>query len=829
MNKFQLRRWLPYVVALACFIVITGIYFVPQYEGRTLRQHDVVQYEGMSRDIVEHRAAYGEDPQWTGNMFGGMPAYLINMGYDSLIIQRASKILYFMGQPAALIFIAMAAFFVMLLLIGINPWVAIAPSLAYGFSTYFFIIIGAGHITKMVALAFAPLVLGAVFYAYRRNMWLGAALTALFGSIQIAANHPQITYYFLMIVAAFWINELIQVVRRHALPRFAKTTGLLLLAGVLAVGSNAAPLWYVQQHTPETIRGGSELREGTSESDAGGLDLDYATAWSYGRTESFNLFIPNLMGGSSDRGFAEDGAVADALAPYNARNLAAQLPAYWGDQPVTSGPTYLGAVAIFLCVLGLFLLEGRSKWWVLVITVLALLLSWGRNLMWLTELFFNYFPAYNKFRTVSMILVIAEWSVPFLAALVVNALWRQQNAGSTPGANSVGNGFGAISRERFLRGMKYATGITGGVALLFWILGGTVMSFTAPFDAQLAGQLPDDVLTAMRTERAAMMRADALRSLVFVLLTAGVVWLFYAGKIKKWMFATGLVFLVTVDMLPVNARFLPQSKFVEERKTQMQPTAADQQIMADSTLGFRVFNTTVSPFNDATTSYYHRSVGGYHGAKLQRYQDVIERHLSQMHMGVFNMLNTRYFIVQDKTSGQPVAQLNPEANGAAWFVDRVDWVDGADAEIGALDTLDTRRVAVVDRRFADQLDGVQWVADSSAQIALTEYRANRLTYTYTAAAPGVAVFSEIYYPHGWSATIDGQPADYFRADYILRAMVLPAGTHTVVFSFRAPDFALLSGITLWSSVVILILVVVAAVWSIIYNRKVKRKDGSTVE
>ena len=812
MNKSVLRRLLPYLAALACFIVITAVYFAPQYGGRTLRQHDMVQYEGMSKEIVDHRAAYGEDPQWTGSMFGGMPAYLINMGYDSLIIQRASKALYFMGQPAALIFIAMLAFFVMLLLAGGNPWVGIVPSLAYGFSTYFFIIIGAGHITKMVALAFVPLVLGGIFYAYRRNMWLGAALTALFGSIQIAANHPQITYYFILVAAAFWINELVRAIREHGVPHFAKVTGLLLLAGALAVGSNAAPLWYVQQHTPETIRGGSELREGTSESGATGLDLDYATAWSYGRTESFNMFIPDLMGGASDNTFSPDGEVADALGKYNARSVAGQLPAYWGDQPVTSGPTYIGAVAIFLCVLGLFLLRGRCKWWVLAITVLALGLSWGRNMMWLTELFYNYFPAYNKFRTVSMILVIAEWSVPFLAALVLNKLWRQE-----------------IPRERFLWGLKYATIVTGGVALLFLVLGRAMMSFTAPFDAQLAGQLPDDVLAAMRAERASIMRADALRSLAFVFLTAGVVWLFYAGKIRKWMFVAGLAFLVTIDMLPVNARYLPQSKFVEQKKAEMKPTAADQQIMADTTPGFRVFNTTVSPFNDATTSYFHRSVGGYHGAKLQRYQDVIERHLAQSHMGVFNMLNTRYFIVQDKATGQPVAQLNPYANGAAWFVGRVDLVDGADAEIAALDTLDTRRAAVVDRRFAGLMAGVQPAADSSARIALTDYRANRLTYEYTAAEPGVAVFSEIYYPHGWSVTVDGQPADYFRADYILRAMALPAGTHTVVFSFRAPDFCLVSAVTLWSSVLILLLVAAAAVWTVMKNRKAKKEDGSPVE
>ncbi len=811
-NRTTLRRFLPYLIALLCFAGLSAVYFAPQFEGMVIGMHDITQYEGSSKDIKDHQALYDEDPQWTGASFSGMPATLISMRYDSLILKRwITPVVNFMGQPASMIFIAMVAFFVMLLMMRVNPWAAIAPSLAYGLSTYFFIIIGAGHITKMVALSYAPLMIGSVYYTFRRNMWLGAALTALFASMEIAANHPQITYYFLLVLLALWINEGVRAFREKALPRFAKATGVLAVAAVLAVGSNLAPLWYTYQDSKESIRGGTELKEqGPGEHVSGkrgsGLDIDYATAWSYGKMESFNMFIPGLTGGSSEGGFSDDGAVAQALAKYNARQLATKLPGYFGDQPMTAGPTYIGAVIIFLCVLGLFLLQGRNKWWVVVITALALLLSWGKNFMFFTELFFHYFPGYNKFRTVSMILVIAEWSVPFLAALILNKLWQQD-----------------IQKADLMKGIKRAVMVTGGVALLFLVLGGAFFDFTSPIDTQMG--LPEDVLAAMQSERASMLRSDAFRSLVFVLLSAAVVWLYGAGKLKRGAMIALLAVLVCIDLVPVNLRFLPQSRFVEPKRTEIQPTAADLQILADTTPGYRVLNMTVSPFNDATTSYFHRSVGGYSAAKIQRYQDIIDRHLSQGHWAVYNMLNTKYVIASDEQSGQLQVQVNPDANGAAWFVDSVRIVDTPDEEIAALDQMDTKRVAVVDKRFASQLQGVDIVADSTAQIALTDYRANRVTYRYSATQEGVAVFSEIYYDKGWTATIDGKQAPYFRADYVLRGMVLPAGEHTVVFSFRAQDFRLISNITLVFSLLIIAAIVAAGTAAVMCKRNRRKKDA----
>ena len=662
--------------------------------------------------------------------------------------------------------------------------------------------------TKMMVLAFAPMLFGGVWYAYRRNMWAGAALTAFFGSLMIGANHPQITYYFLMIVAAFWISELVRAYKEKILARFAKVTGLLVLAGVLAVGSNAGMLYYIQTHSKDTIRGGSELKASSSSMEGKeGLDLEYATAWSYGKGETLNLLIPNLYGGSSEGGFSDDGEVAQALAKYGARNMATHLPAYWGPQPITSGPMYVGAVALFLAVLGLFLLRRRVTVWIVVIALLAILLAWGKNLMWFTELFYYYFPMYDKFRTVSTILVIVGWCVPLLAALTLQKLWS-----------------GEVPREKLFKGLKYTTIAVGGIALLFLLLGGTLLSFTGEGDSQMfGGQQVDDVFAAMRAERASLMRADALRSLVFVLLTAGTVLLFYRQKIKRGGFVLVLALLVTADMVPVNLRYLRRDKFVEERHNTIRPTEADKQILADKELGFRVLNMTVSPFNDATTSYFHRSVGGYHGAKLRRYQDLIERYLGKMDIGVYNMLNTKYVIVQGE-DGTPEAQLNPGANGAAWFVDSVRLVDGPDAEIAALGGLDTKTVAVVDKLFASLVENVAPAADSAARIAMTEYRVNLQRYEYTAAAPGVAVFSEIYYPKGWTAYLDGVEAPYFRADYVLRAMVLPAGTHTVEFRFRAPHYELLSSLTLISS--LLLLGGVAAVAGAAgYRAYKKRKDN----
>ena len=678
MSRFKeiLPRWLPYCAALLLFFIVSALYFAPQFQGEELPQHDVQQYQGMSKEIWDNRAQTGEDLQWAGRMFGGMPAYLINVAYPAQLVKNTvGQVVRLLDTPAAFVFFAMVSMWLMLLIVGVNPWVGIVPALMYGLSTYFFLIIGAGHITKMWALVYAPLMMGGAWLTLRGNMWIGGALTALFASLEIGANHPQITYYFLLAMAALWVSEGIQAFRKKYLPSFAKRTAVLIAAGILAVGSNFSPLWYTLQHSKQTMRGGSELTESEESSD-NGLALEYATAWSYGRAESWNMLIPDFMGGDSGSTFERDGEVARALRPYGLSDLAQQLPAYWGEQPYTAGPTYLGAAAIFLAVLGLLLASGRNKWWIVAVSLLALLLAWGHNFMGFTEFMFKYLPGYNKFRTVSMILVVIEWTVPLLAALALMPLWR-----------------GEIPRQKLLKALAWAGGVTGGICLLFALVGGTLFGFgrtesnelmswqyyqmfqAAGMEDAIAQGVPEELgevtADAMAVDRAAIMRTDAWRSLLMIALAAGSVLLFALGRLKRGGLVAALTVIVLIDLIPVNLRYLPQSRFVTGRQNKIVQTEADRAILRDPELGFRVLNLTVSPFNDATTSYFHRSVGGYHGAKLARYQDLIERYLSSMDEGVLDMLNTRYVIQYDQTNGQPTAYLRQTANGAAWFVDGI--------------------------------------------------------------------------------------------------------------------------------------------------------------
>lgn len=782
-NGKNIPSWLPYVGAVVLFLALSLFYFAPQMEGKELSMGDITQYEGMAHDIKQMQAE-GEDPQWTGNAFGGMPAYMINIEYPSMLIKNwSTDLANLLGRPAVLIFLALVGFWAMLLMWGISPLVAIVPAIAYGFSTYSILIIGAGHITKMFAFAYAPLLVGGVVYTLRGGrLVLGGLLTALFAALQIGANHPQITYYFAIVILAVWINQLVAAVREKRMAHFAKATAVLVAAAVLAVGANLSSLYYTAQHQPDTTRGGSHLASANENSeDSDGLDIAYATAWSYGRTESLNMFIPNLMGGSSAGGFAPNGEVSDALRPYGARSLAGSLPAYWGDQPGTAGPTYLGAAAIFLALLAMFLLKSREKWWLLAVSVFAILLSWGSNLMWFTELMFKYLPAYDKFRAVSTSLVVVQWSVPLLAALVLWRIWR-----------------GEYDRQTLIKGVAWSAGIAGGVALVVWLLGEGMFSFSAPYDAQMG--LPEDVVLAMEAERASMLRSDALRSLVMVALSAGVVALFAWAKIKRGAMLVLLGAIVTIDMVGVDSRYLFWDDFVEPTKTEIVPTEANLQIMEDRELGYRVANFAVSTFNDATTSYFHRSVGGYHGAKLSRYQDLIDRQLLRGNPEVYDMLNTKYFIVADEHTGTPMAMLNEGANGAAWFVEDVVFASSAEEEMRFLDAISTSHTAILGEEYESLLGDVVL---GEGTIELVKYRPNRLVYRYNSEEGGLCIFSEVYYDKGWTAYIDGREAEYMRADWLLRAMVVPAGSHTIEWRFRAPAFDLVEGATLGFTLVIL--------------------------
>ena len=769
-SKTIIRRLAPAAAALVVFFVVSAAYFAPQFRGEVLPQHDVVQYEGMAKDISDMRAATGEDPQWTGGMFGGMPAFLINVAYPAQIVKRTvGQVVKLIDTPAAFLFFAMTAMWLMLLVFGVDPWVGIVPALAYGLSTYFLLIIGAGHITKMWALVYAPLMMGGAWMTLRGNMWAGGALTALTASLEIGANHPQITYYFLLAMSAFWISEGIAAFREKHLGDFWKRTAVLAAAGILAAGSNFSPLWYTASHSKETMRGGSELAS-TSETSQDGLALDYATAWSYGRTESLNLLIPDFMGRESGTTFSPDGEVAAVLNEYGLRGAAQQLPAYWGSQPYTGGPTYLGAAAIFLAALGIALARGRNKWWIVAVSVLMLLLAWAAGV------------------TGGLCLLLAVAGSAFFD------FGRAESTGMM--TEQFRQLFEANNMQDYLqRGMDAEMGIATG--------------------------------NAMAAERASMMQADAWRSLLMILLAAGGVALFALRRINKYVLTALLAAVMLLDLVPVDLRFISHDNFISARQHQVTATAADKAIMADKEPGFRVFNLTVSPFQDATTSYFHRSVGGYHGAKLARYQDLIDRYLSYRNDAVLDMLNTRYLIVPGD-GGQPEAVLRPTANGAAWFVDTIAVAGSPQQEIDLLGETDLKRTAVIAEKDKPYTQG--WTAspaDTAAvrTIALTEYRPNYLKYEYTAPAESVAVFSEIFYPYGWTAYVDGAEAPCFRADYVLRAMRLPAGQHTVEWKFRAPGWTAAEAVTLVSSLVILL----GAAAAIVYWIRQKRKENNPDE
>ncbi len=807
MIKITRKVWLPTAVTLALYALISIIYFAPQFGGKELIQGDIIQYKGMSKDVLDSRERTGVDPQWTGNLFGGMPAYMINVEYPSVIIRRmVTAFTYSFPAPAAYIFFAMVAMWLMLMMMGMNMWVAMMGGVMYGLSTYFFLIIGAGHVTKMWALIYAPLMFGGGYVALKGNMWLGGSLLALFTSLQIGANHPQISYYFLLVLAAFWISEGVFAIREKTIKPFAKRTAVMIVAGFLAAGSNFAPLWYTYEHTPDTMRGGSVLvGEEHEQSSSNGLDLDYATAWSYGRMESFNMLIPDFMGRDSGTTFPADGAVVESLKPYQAERIASQISTYWGTQPFTGGPTYIGAVVLFLAILGFCLSDNRQKWWILGISVFMLLLAWGRNLMWFTELMFNILPGYNKFRTVSMTLTVVEWTAPLLAAIGVSKIWSSQAESPDKGDT--------IDKEKITKSLIWSAGLTAGVSFLFIIGGRALLGFDESgavrmlVDSSFPDQLASQVAAAMAADRYSMLAADAWRTIGFVLVAAAVIWLSTKQIIKRGVMLGVLTALVVVDMVGVGVRFMSYDSLkTPSQNTALRPTAINRQIWEDKELGFRVMNLTVNTFNDATTSYFHRSVGGYHGAKLSRYQDLIENHLSSRNPEVLDMLNTKYFIAPTNEGARQVVERE-SANGAAWFVDNIVSASSPREEMDLLGKISTQTTAVVER-----VEGVSPKSFGGGEIDLVEYEPGRLVYDYTLEEDGVAIFSEIYYDKGWSATIDGKPAPYFRANYLLRAMELPAGEHQVVWEFRAPRWSLISTITLICSLMILCSLIAALIY-----------------
>lgn len=802
-----LKKTLPHIAAILFFLVLSYAYFAPQLQGKQLQQSDTEQFLGMSKEIVDYRAKTGEEALWTDSMFGGMPAYLISTVYKTNYIRYVDDFLQLgHSRPASFIFIMLIGSYILMLAFGMNPWLGIIGSLALSLSSYYFIIIAVGHNSKMIAIAYMVPLIGGVVLAYRKKLWLGVSVAALFLGLELYAGHPQITYYGGILLLFFLIAEAIRCYKEKMLKHFAKVSAALSIALVLGIGANFSHLYLVWDYGKDSIRGKSELTH-NKENKTTGLDKDYALAWSYGITESFNMFIPNLMGGSSAIGLKADGETAKVLtqAGYPA-DTANQIPSYWGPQPMTMGAVYLGAVVIFFFILGLFYIKGLNKWWLIGATILSILLAWGNNLLFFSEFFLDYFPMYNKFRTVSMILVITEITVPILAMLAIKRMLEP-----------------SFDKEEGLKGLKWATGIAGGIALLFALLGGSMFSFLSANDQQL----PKELLGAIAADRVALLTADAWRTFAFVALAAAASWLLINKKIKPELFMAAVGLLVLVDMIPVNHRYLNEKNWVPAMQAAVPftPSQADQAIMKDTT-HFRVLNLSVNPFSDASTSYFHKSVGGYHAAKMRRYQELIDFHLSQNNMAAYNMLNTKYIIVPDQKSQSLQVQVNPGALGNAWFVNSVKVVPNADSEIESLTGFDPKHMAVVDQRFSKELGNFKTNPDTTGTIQMTKYLPNYISYKSNNKAEQLAVFSEIYYNKGWDAFIDGKPAPYLRANYVLRAMVVPAGEHTIEFKFQPVMFKVGKMVDLVCSSSLILLAIGVLGAELLRLRRSKKKNLS---
>ncbi len=798
MKKIDFKNWLPYLGAIGIFLVITMIYFSPLLEGKRILQSDIINFQGMSKEIVDFRTSTGQEPLWTNSMFGGMPAYQISAVYSSNLIGFLDKIFTLnLPHPANLVFLYFIGFFILLLIMRVDPWLAIVGAIAFAFSSYFFIIIEAGHNSKAHAIGYmAPVIAGIILTLRRKYLW-GGILTAIFLSLEVKANHPQITYYLAIIALLLGLFKLIHAIRFRELAPFFTAVGVLVIALTFAVLTNLTSLWATYEYGKYTIRGKSELTT-EKQNRTSGLDKDYATQWSYGIGESMTLMFPNYYGGSSSVKLGDGSEIVKAMKSNNIDDAtikqftSSPVPfMYWGNQPFTSGPVYIGAIICFLFLLGLIIVKGPIKWWLLAATLLSLVLSWGHNLMPVTEFFLNWVPGYNKFRAVSMILVIAEFTMPLLGILAVKVLVEQKE-----------------EQKRIFQGLQIAFAITGGISLLFALFPGMFLDFVGNTDKNFATQLPDWFMQAVRVERKNMLRTDAIRALVMIVISAGALWAVLFNKIKKEYAYIGIVLMILGDMFWVNKHYLNDASFTSKSKVEnpFEPSAADTQILQDKDPDFRVINLTTNTFNDASTSYYHKSIGGYHGAKLRRYQELIENQISKNNMAVMNMLNTKYFIIPDANK-QPVAQLNPGALGNAWFVSAVQMAGNADAEINALTGFKPDSVAIVDTQFADNLKHFSPARDTLDYIKLDTYAPNALTYHYRTKNAGLAVFSEIYYPKGWNAYVDGTPAPHFRANYVLRAMVLPAGDHKVEFRFEPSVYRVGEKVSLISSILLILLVV----------------------
>ncbi len=824
----NLKKFFPYLAAIVIFAAITLIYFKPILSGKTLKQGDIDRHKGMSKEIVDYRTTNKTEPLWTNSMFGGMPAYLISTIYPNNFIGKLDNVFkLFIPLPAGYLFLYFIGFFILLLCLKVDPWLAIIGAIAYGLSSYFLIILEAGHNSKANALGYLPALLGGFILLFNGKRWLGLILVALFTCMQINCNHFQITYYGYILIALVCLGYAIKLFKNKETKTLIYAISFSLLGTLIGILPNAAMLLTTQEYGKYSTRGKTELTinpdlTSNKSNTTTGLDKNYATQWSYGVGETFTFLIPDFKGGASS---AIGQAYPDALKKINPdyREAVANNNAYFGDQPFTSGPVYIGAILIFLCFLGMFIVKNPIKWPLFFATILTIALGWGSNFMSLTNFFMDYIPGYNKFRAVSMILIVAELTLPLLAILTINELLK----------------FKSLEEIVELRLLKKSFKIktlllvslifVGGFCAIAYIAPSAINTFTAQNEAEIminqyvqAGN-PEaqvrpyvtDLMPQLESARKEIFKSDAIRSLIFILLGFASIYLFLNGKLKKEMLFAALGIFILIDLWSVASRYLNDKSFISKQENEQNiqvKTQADEEILKDKTLGFRVLNLTVNTFNDAQTSYYHKSIGGYHGAKLKRFQELIDFQLMPNNgageigffranagkafasdsaltvllsqLNIINMLNTKYFIIPGGGEQRTEIPLeNKQANGAAWFIKNLKFVNSADSEIVALGKINTKTSAIVNEKFKTELNlKNNYNADGS--IKLIAYEPNQLTYECNSTSDNFIVFSEIYYPKGWNCYVNGTLTPYAQVNYVLRGMPIKAGKNNIVFKFE---------------------------------------------
>ena len=823
-----LKKCLPDAIVVALFAVISFAYFlVPVSQGKILFRHDSQASVGLGQELTEYEQRTGEVTRWTNSLFSGMPTYQISPAYSSTDGLSAVMAAYHLWLPDYVwfLFAYLLGFYILLRAFNFRQSLAALGSILWAFSSYFLIIIAAGHLWKVMALAYLPPMIGGVVLAYRGKYLWGFIVTAVFTAFEVKANHVQMTYYYLFIVLFMVIAYLVQAIREKRLQHFLKASGVLIAAGLIGITINISNLYHTWEYQKESMRGKSELTKANSANQtSSGLDRDYITQWSYGIDETLTLLVPDAKGGASVP--LSQNATAMAKANPEVQNMLPQLyeavPQYFGTQPGTSGPVYVGAFVLFLFVLGLFIVKTPLKWALLAATILSILLSWGHNFMGFTNFFLDYVPMYAKFRTVASILVIAEFTIPLLAALALKRIVDEPTV--------------------LTKNMKFvyaSLALTAGVALVMALMPSMMGPFVSDQERQMLsgiqGMTPDVqnmMLSSIATMRAAMVSADAWRSIIVIIIGVAMLLLFKAQKIKPLYLIVGISALCLIDLWQVDKRYLNDEMFVpkSERDTPQQATATDMEILKDKALSYRVLNFASGAFNENNTSYFHKSIGGYHPAKLRRYQEMIDKYIApEMQAAmqaigskggvmsevdgrklfpVLNMLNAKYFIVPLQGNATTSIQ-NLYAQGNGWFVDKLTYVADANAEYAEVGKIDVSHEAVADKKFEAVL-GQTAANDSTASVVLTKYEPNNMTYTVNSAKGGVVVFSEVYYP-GWSATIDGQPAELGRVNYILRALNVKAGKHEVVLDFHPSSISITETIA-YTALAVLLLAICAALF-----------------